>query len=200
MVRSHAGRAFLSPSVLGGDGRRLYDAWDRRGSSQRHTHARSSKWGWAFHCSGRHNTPCVWEKTVDAPTGTNITVSKGIPHAWCNLSESPLRMLVLFMPGGLDELFRMAAKDGDLNIAALLDKFGTRMIGPTLFDNIYTIFSPRAWPCRPRSARRCYGIQDDSSEPDLAGTAVNGNCQVTWRLRGYLPGCRRSVSPIRFDK
>ena len=84
------------------------------------------------------------KKTADAPAGTNITVGKGIPHAWCNLSESPLHMLVLFMPGGLDELFRMAAKDDDLNIAALLDKFGTRMIGPTLFDNIYTIFSPRA--------------------------------------------------------
>jgi hypothetical protein len=53
-------------------------------------------------------------------------------------------MLVLFMPGGLDELFRITAKDGDLNIAALLDKFGTKMVGPALFDNIYTRFSPRA--------------------------------------------------------
>jgi mannose-6-phosphate isomerase-like protein (cupin superfamily) len=84
------------------------------------------------------------EKAVDVPAGTNITVGKGIPHAWCNLSESPLRMLVLFMPGGLDQLFRITAKGGDLSIAALLDKFGTKMVGPALFDNIYTRFSPRA--------------------------------------------------------
>ena len=31
------------------------------------------------------------DKTVDAPAGANITVSKGIRHAWCNLSEGALR-------------------------------------------------------------------------------------------------------------
>lgn len=84
------------------------------------------------------------DKTADAPAGTNITVRRGIPHAWCNLCKSSLRMLVLFTPGGIDELFRTAAKSGDTDIAALLDKFGTRMVGPALFDNIYTRFSPRS--------------------------------------------------------
>jgi mannose-6-phosphate isomerase-like protein (cupin superfamily) len=84
------------------------------------------------------------DKTVDAPAGTNITVSKGIHHAWCNLSESPLRMLVLFTPGGIDEMFRTTSNGGANNIADLLDKFGTRIVGPTLYDNIYTIFSPRS--------------------------------------------------------
>jgi hypothetical protein len=53
-------------------------------------------------------------------------------------------MLVLFTPGGIDEMFRTTAKGGDSNIAAILDKFGTRIVGPTLFDNIYTRFSPRS--------------------------------------------------------
>jgi mannose-6-phosphate isomerase-like protein (cupin superfamily) len=84
------------------------------------------------------------DKTVEVPAGTNITVRRGIPHAWCNLSKSPLHMLVLFTPGGIDEMFRTTAKGGDSNIAAILDKFGTRIVGPTLFDNIYTRFSPRS--------------------------------------------------------
>jgi mannose-6-phosphate isomerase-like protein (cupin superfamily) len=84
------------------------------------------------------------DKTVDAPAGTSISVSRGIHHAWCNLSKTPLRMLVLFTPGGIDEMFRTTAQVGDNNIAALLEKFGTRIVGPTLVDNIYTRFSPRS--------------------------------------------------------
>jgi mannose-6-phosphate isomerase-like protein (cupin superfamily) len=84
------------------------------------------------------------DKTVDAPAGTSISVSRGIHHAWCNLSKTPLRMLVLFTPGGIDEMFRTTAQGGDNNIAALLEKFGTRIVGPTLVDNIYTRFSPRS--------------------------------------------------------
>jgi mannose-6-phosphate isomerase-like protein (cupin superfamily) len=84
------------------------------------------------------------DQRVDVPAGARITVSKGVPHCWCNLSETPLRMLVVFTPGGFDELFRATAKGGDINIAALLDKLGTRFVGPALFDNIYTISSPRS--------------------------------------------------------
>jgi mannose-6-phosphate isomerase-like protein (cupin superfamily) len=87
------------------------------------------------------------DKAAVARAGTSITVGKGIPHAWCNLADSPLRMLLLFTPGGIDELFRTTAKGGDSNIAALLDKFGTRMVGPALFDNIYTRDLPRSSSC-----------------------------------------------------
>ena len=62
------------------------------------------------------------DKTVDAPAGTNITVSKGIHHAWCNLSKSSLRMLVLFTPGGIDQLFRTTTKGGDQLLVADFDK------------------------------------------------------------------------------
>ena len=84
------------------------------------------------------------DKTVDVPAGTSISVSRGIHHAWCNLSKTPLRMPVLFTPGGIDEMFRTTAQGGENNIAALLEKFGTRIVGPTLVDNIYTRFSPRS--------------------------------------------------------
>jgi mannose-6-phosphate isomerase-like protein (cupin superfamily) len=82
-------------------------------------------------------------QSVDASAGTIVTVNKGVPHAWCNLSKSSLRMLVLFVPGGIDDLFRMIAGGGAID-EATLEKFGTRMVGPVLFDDIYTIFSPRS--------------------------------------------------------
>ena len=82
-------------------------------------------------------------KSVDASVGTIITVSMGVPHCWCNLSKSPLRMLVLFMPGGIDELFRTIAMSGLVDETSLLEKYGTMMVGPAPFDDIYTILSPR---------------------------------------------------------
>ena len=82
---------------------------------------------------------------VDLAAGWSLTVCRGAPHAWCNLSETPLRMLVLFTPGGIDRLFRETARGGDLDsLAAIMEKFGTRIVGPALFDNIYTRASPRS--------------------------------------------------------
>jgi mannose-6-phosphate isomerase-like protein (cupin superfamily) len=44
------------------------------------------------------------DKTLAAAAGTGITLSKGVPHAWCNLSHSPLRMVVIALPGGCEEI------------------------------------------------------------------------------------------------
>ncbi len=41
------------------------------------------------------------DNRVEAGAGSSITIGRGVPHAWCNLSEDvPLRMLVIFSPGG----------------------------------------------------------------------------------------------------
>jgi mannose-6-phosphate isomerase-like protein (cupin superfamily) len=50
------------------------------------------------------------DKTFDAAAGTAVTLSKGGPHAWCNLSGSPLRVVVIASPGGIEEIFRLIAK------------------------------------------------------------------------------------------
>src|SRR4029077_8865747 len=34
----------------------------------------------------------------DVPAGTSVTVKRGVPHAWCNPSDTPLHMLVVFSP------------------------------------------------------------------------------------------------------
>jgi mannose-6-phosphate isomerase-like protein (cupin superfamily) len=70
------------------------------------------------------------DKTFDAAAGTAVTLSKGVPHAWCNLSGSPLSMAVIASPGGIEEIFLLIAKGGDVDIKALSEKFGVRNVGP----------------------------------------------------------------------
>lgn len=85
-------------------------------------------------------------RRMDLTAGSTLTVPKGVRHAWCCISETPLRMLILFSPGGIDEMFREAAKaDNDLDsFTHILQKFATRITGPALFDNVYTKASPRS--------------------------------------------------------
>jgi mannose-6-phosphate isomerase-like protein (cupin superfamily) len=83
------------------------------------------------------------DRRVDVVAGSSITVGKGVPHAWCNLSNIPLRMLVVFTPGGIEELFRQSPLLNDGDKVALANKYGTRITGPALFDDLHTIYSPR---------------------------------------------------------
>src|SRR5882672_11869069 len=46
------------------------------------------------------------DRRWDAPAGASVTVRRGVPHAWSNPSDTPLRMLVIFSPGQIDGLFR----------------------------------------------------------------------------------------------
>jgi mannose-6-phosphate isomerase-like protein (cupin superfamily) len=76
------------------------------------------------------------DKTFDATAGTAVTLSKGVPHAWCNLSDSPLRMVVIASPGGIEEILRLIAKGGDIDIMALSEKFGVRNVDPMLSPSL----------------------------------------------------------------
>ena len=92
--------------------------------------------GKAFIANGHSRT--------EVAAGSSITISRGVRHAWCNHSEdAPLHMLVIFSPGGLEELFRKNAVTEPADMTSLAEKFGTRITGPALFDDLYTILSPR---------------------------------------------------------
>ncbi len=82
------------------------------------------------------------DETLQATAGAAVTVGKGIPHAWCNLTDMPLRMLVIFTPGHIEGLFREASR-GTARILALADAYGTRFVGPVPSEGIYSIISPR---------------------------------------------------------
>jgi mannose-6-phosphate isomerase-like protein (cupin superfamily) len=71
------------------------------------------------------------EKTIDLPAGQTITLPRGIPHAWSNKSDVPLRSLVMFNPGGFDQLcIEMAT--GALDMSDIRTRFGIEMVGPKL--------------------------------------------------------------------
>lgn len=73
-------------------------------------------------------------KTVDAPAGTTVVVPAGAHHAWRNRSDRPVRMLVIFTPGGVEALFRQVAGLAPAEIAALAASFGTQVVGPPIID------------------------------------------------------------------
>ncbi|HYZ61375.1 MAG TPA: cupin domain-containing protein [Acetobacteraceae bacterium] len=86
------------------------------------------------------------DERLDVPAGAAVSVKKGVPHAWCNLADTPVRMLVIFSPGHIVEMFREVGsreRDDPAAISAAADRFGTVIVGPTLVDGIYSIMSPR---------------------------------------------------------
>jgi mannose-6-phosphate isomerase-like protein (cupin superfamily) len=85
----------------------------------------------------------IGDRRWDAPAGTSATVRRGVPHAWCNPSNMPLHMLVIFSPGQIDGMFRAAAGVGDVDrIAAIAGGYGTQLIGPPLQGTVHSIYSP----------------------------------------------------------
>lgn len=84
------------------------------------------------------------DRRWDAPAGTSVTVKRGVPHAWCNPSDTPLHMLVVFSPGQIDGLFRAAAGVDDVDkITAIAARYGTQLIGPPLHETARSIYSPK---------------------------------------------------------
>ena len=87
----------------------------------------------------------VGDKVLDVPAGASVTVTRGVQHAWCNLSDAPVRMLSVFSPGHIEGLLKaIAARQSNDELPALIEKFGLVIAGPPLHEGIYTITSPRA--------------------------------------------------------
>jgi quercetin dioxygenase-like cupin family protein len=86
----------------------------------------------------------VGDKRVNVSAGRAVTVGKGVPHAWSNVSDDEVRMLVLFSPGYVEGMFREIALRQNDDVAAILDKFGCLIVGPPLSEGLNTFYSPRA--------------------------------------------------------
>jgi mannose-6-phosphate isomerase-like protein (cupin superfamily) len=68
------------------------------------------------------------DRNADVTTGTVLTVPKGTPHAWANLSGPPVRMLAVFTPSGVEGFFReLAAVDSD-GIEAVARAYGCSIV------------------------------------------------------------------------
>ena len=85
----------------------------------------------------------VGGRTQDVPAGASVTVGKGVHHAWCNLTDSPVRFIVVFTPGRIEGLFRAVAARQVDDIEVLASSYGTRIVGPTLHASLNNYFAPR---------------------------------------------------------
>ena len=73
------------------------------------------------------------DKTSDAAAGTMVSLARGIPHAWGNPTDTPIRLMFTVTPGGVEEVLRLIATSGDqLDLPAVLEKYAVRLIGPPL--------------------------------------------------------------------
>lgn len=72
------------------------------------------------------------DRKFDATAGTAFTVPKGVPHTWANLSETDIRMLGVFVPGGLEQFFLKAQRVSASEIEALAASHGMVIVGPPI--------------------------------------------------------------------
>jgi mannose-6-phosphate isomerase-like protein (cupin superfamily) len=73
------------------------------------------------------------DRTFDAAAGTMVSLARGVPHAWGNPTETPIRLAITATPGGCEEALRLIATSGDrLDLRAIADRFAVRQIGPPL--------------------------------------------------------------------
>ena len=86
----------------------------------------------------------IGDKAVNVGAGRAMTVSRGVPHAWSNVSEAEVRMLVLFSPGHVEGMFREVARRKSDDVADILEKFGCLIVGPPLSEGLATFYSPRS--------------------------------------------------------
>jgi quercetin dioxygenase-like cupin family protein len=88
-------------------------------------------------------------QSLTLSAGDSATVKRGTSHAWCNLSDSTVRLLVIFSPGHMEEVFRLigSSKGGDLAaISESAESGGSTIVGPPPFEYIYSVMSPRPRP------------------------------------------------------
>jgi len=78
------------------------------------------------------------DKMFEATAGTMVSLARGIPHAWGNPTDTPIRLVITATPGGVEEVLRLIAtfsrclNGNQLDLLALADKYAVRVIGPPL--------------------------------------------------------------------
>jgi quercetin dioxygenase-like cupin family protein len=72
------------------------------------------------------------DKTFDVRAGESVSALRGIPHAWGNATDKPLRFICIATPGGCEEALVIMAKGGAIDLPALAERFRVRIIAPPL--------------------------------------------------------------------
>jgi mannose-6-phosphate isomerase-like protein (cupin superfamily) len=81
--------------------------------------------------AGTYQFACE-DKIFDATAGTSVTVPKGAPHAWRNLSPSPSRLLAIFTPGGFERLVQEVINAPAGKVEEVAARYGCLIVGPPI--------------------------------------------------------------------
>lgn len=77
------------------------------------------------------------DNTFDAGAGTMVRLHRGVPHAWGNPTDTPVRLVVTATPGGCEEALRLIAEGGvHRDLQAIADRYSIRHLGPPLLGGI----------------------------------------------------------------
>ena len=74
------------------------------------------------------------DERVEGRPGSMVFIPAGTPHSWKNRSNDTVRMLALFVPGGVGDLFRQIAGLDPTQIAHVAAQYGTVVLGPPIAD------------------------------------------------------------------
>jgi mannose-6-phosphate isomerase-like protein (cupin superfamily) len=73
------------------------------------------------------------DEMFDASAGTMVSLTRKIPHAFGNPTDTRIRLMVTATPGGCEEGLRLIATAGDkVNLQEIARKFAVRVVGPPL--------------------------------------------------------------------
>jgi len=75
----------------------------------------------------------VGGQVFSAKVGEAVRLPKLVPHAWGNRSSKLLRVVVVAMPGGVEEALRIIASGASRDLPAVAQRFGVTNLGPPPF-------------------------------------------------------------------
>lgn len=93
-----------------------------------HTHREDE----IFHVLEGVLTFVVDGRCIDAGPGSVVVVRAGAVHAWRNFGDVPARCLVMFTPGGIDELFAALGTVRPDELPEFAARYGSIIRGPTI--------------------------------------------------------------------
>jgi quercetin dioxygenase-like cupin family protein len=74
----------------------------------------------------------VAKAEFDALPGTTVVIPKGALHGWRNLTDARVVALVIFSPGGIDQMFKEIAGRSLAEIDVIARRHGTFVVGPMI--------------------------------------------------------------------
>jgi mannose-6-phosphate isomerase-like protein (cupin superfamily) len=80
---------------------------------------------------GRFRFQCAGEEFDVAP-GTTVVVPRGVEHGWVNLGPGQARMLLTFVPGGIDDFFAEIGRTAPEDWPQLAKRHDTWIVGPPI--------------------------------------------------------------------